>query len=273
MNGIYKITNLVNEKVYIGQSKQKEKRWYAHQWHYNKGDRSQTLYIAMQKYKPESFKFEVIKECDRGDLDTFERFFIRVYCSWHHEYGYNRTLGGQKMTFGYKKTIEQRRRLSEIAKGLIWWNNGKKQTKAKNCPGEGWTLGYLISDNERKKRGERIRYCRQFANLKAPKPYLHEMRWFNDGIKNVRRKECPEGFVLGKLSAGKFWNDGKEQVFSKECPEGFIAGMLKEKTRWAKGKQKMYHDPLTCEHKYYVEGQQLIGWLLGYGINFKPRAA
>ena len=47
--GIYKITNLLNNKVYIGQSINIEERWKKHKWHSLSVD-SYPLYRAFNKY-------------------------------------------------------------------------------------------------------------------------------------------------------------------------------------------------------------------------------
>jgi len=36
---------------------------------------------------------------------------------------------------------EHKRRIGEAKKGALWWNNGTKTMRSKECPGEGWTRG------------------------------------------------------------------------------------------------------------------------------------
>ena len=38
---------------------------------------------------------------------------------------------------------EARQKMSEVRKGKLWWNNGVRNKKARECPGEGWTRGRL----------------------------------------------------------------------------------------------------------------------------------
>ena len=73
MMGIYKIENLVNGKIYIGQSINIERRWQGHR----KGiksrvDKEKPLYRAMNKYGIENFSFEVLEECEEEELDEKE---------------------------------------------------------------------------------------------------------------------------------------------------------------------------------------------------------
>lgn len=97
---IYKITNKVNNKVYIGQTvKTVEARWKEHQRHAIKQyphDKDKHLYRAMRKYGLSNFSCEVIQDdIDNFDqLDKAEIYWIDFYQSFL--FGYNETLGGQQ---------------------------------------------------------------------------------------------------------------------------------------------------------------------------------
>ena len=87
--GIYKIENLINHKIYIGQSIQIERRLQKHKT--IKDD----LYIhrAIQKYGVDNFSFEVIQECDQQQLSQREIYWIDFYNSLIPN-GYNMIPGG-----------------------------------------------------------------------------------------------------------------------------------------------------------------------------------
>lgn len=91
MVGIYKITNKINGKCYIGQSRNIDRRWKQHKKASKKED--SVLYRAMRKYGVSNFEFEVLEECTKEDLNDRETFYISYYHSFGHE-GYNRTPGG-----------------------------------------------------------------------------------------------------------------------------------------------------------------------------------
>jgi group I intron endonuclease len=64
--GIYKITNSINGKVYIGLSTNIEKRWNKHRsvmTNPKERNYKYPLYCAMRKYGIENFTFEVLEEC------------------------------------------------------------------------------------------------------------------------------------------------------------------------------------------------------------------
>lgn len=91
MGYIYKITNIVNNKVYIGQTtKTVEARWKQHK--HSSVSKKYALYYAMRKYGIDNFKIETLEQCDNKDLDEKEIEWIAFYNSYRE--GYNMTLGG-----------------------------------------------------------------------------------------------------------------------------------------------------------------------------------
>jgi group I intron endonuclease len=95
---IYKITNIINKKIYIGyNSSTKDTRWNEHKRDYLKEKfKTKNLYKAMIKYGIENFSYEKIEE-GIEDLDTLknrEIFWISYYDSNNPCLGYNMTKGG-----------------------------------------------------------------------------------------------------------------------------------------------------------------------------------
>lgn len=86
---IYKITNKVNGKVYIGQTRYTlEFRW---KQHIHKKDNTY-FHNAIKKYGPDNFQIELLEECPVEILDSREVFYIAKYNSFKD--GYNLTIGG-----------------------------------------------------------------------------------------------------------------------------------------------------------------------------------
>ena len=95
MIGIYKIENLINQKIYIGQSVNIERRWKSHKkdaFDVNNHNYNTHLYRSIRKYGLENFSFEVIEECCINELNDRERYWIKQYNSFFN--GYNLTFGG-----------------------------------------------------------------------------------------------------------------------------------------------------------------------------------
>lgn len=97
MIGIYKITNKINGKIYIGQSRYIERRFTEHKRHYKcESHRKKiALYKAMWKYGVENFIFEILEETSVDVLDEREKYYIDFYKSNHKDMGYNLTEGGE----------------------------------------------------------------------------------------------------------------------------------------------------------------------------------
>ncbi len=109
---IYKITNLLNGKSYIGQTRQKlSTRWRQHCYG---SSHSIGLKGAVAKYGKDAFSVEILFETgDQAALDAKEIEFIRLHRCLVPQ-GYNLTTGGEG---GYTRSEETRKRISEAGKG------------------------------------------------------------------------------------------------------------------------------------------------------------
>jgi group I intron endonuclease len=96
--GIYKITNLINGKVYIGQSVKLLSRISEHK----RANGGQIISKAIGKYGVENFKFEVLKYCDKDNLDYLEIKYITENNSIVPN-GYNVCVGGKILCIHQKK--------------------------------------------------------------------------------------------------------------------------------------------------------------------------
>lgn len=93
--GIYKITNTINNKSYIGQAYDIERRWSRHRSSaFNINSNTYDYYISrsFRKYGLDSFVFEIIEECFIEELNEKEIFYIEKYNTFNN--GYNSTMGG-----------------------------------------------------------------------------------------------------------------------------------------------------------------------------------
>lgn len=105
MIGIYKIVNKLNQRVYIGQSKDIKNRWMRHKSCLNNNSHeNKYLQNAWNKYGEGNFEFIVIEECLLEDLDSKEKFWISEYDSMNN--GYNLAEGGNGCR-GYKHSKDE----------------------------------------------------------------------------------------------------------------------------------------------------------------------
>ncbi len=91
MIGIYKITNKINGKCYIGQSVDIERRLNEHK--NCKVDKP--IYRAFKKYGIDNFTFEILEECSQEELNEKEIYYINFYNSTTDGNGYNLEHGGE----------------------------------------------------------------------------------------------------------------------------------------------------------------------------------
>lgn len=98
---IYKITNLVNGKCYIGITTNLEYRWHCHKTAPSCPSLKSPLYSAMRKYGIDNFSFEIVEEGiqDIITLGEKERYYIKKYHSHISENGYNLTWGGERCQY------------------------------------------------------------------------------------------------------------------------------------------------------------------------------
>lgn len=133
MSYIYKITNTVNNKSYIGYTKDPEKRWKGHQF----GAGSLLVYQAIKKYGINCFKFEVIAN---ETVDKDDEYIVKY--NTIAPSGYNITKGGSlppnhkgkthKEIYGrrWKEQVEKRTKL-QLERGGYGPVTHTKATKKK----------------------------------------------------------------------------------------------------------------------------------------------
>lgn len=126
MYQIYKITNKINGKIYIGQTvKSIETRMNEH---FLNADLNKKFYLskAIRKFGKESFAIESIDYAyTKKDINEKEMYWIKYYKSNNRLYGYNMTNGGEGGNTYLLKTTKEMGIISEkISKGLRGGNNG-----------------------------------------------------------------------------------------------------------------------------------------------------
>ena len=114
---IYRVTNRVNGKIYIGQTiRSLSQRRGGH--YSNKKDRKTHLSNAIAYYGKENFSWDIlciIQLADKWLMDSAEEAFIRYYKSYDRKLGYNKTFGGSKSC----RTNEVRNKIIKIKKELV----------------------------------------------------------------------------------------------------------------------------------------------------------
>ena len=95
--GIYKITNIYTNKIYIGQAININRRWTEHKnraFDPNSSSYNTPLDRSIRKYGKEAFIMEIIEECLPTELDQKEIFYIKQFDCITPK-GYNVLPGGE----------------------------------------------------------------------------------------------------------------------------------------------------------------------------------
>ena len=168
---IYKTTNLINNKIYIGKHmSEKVSKTY-------KGS-GKILKQAFKKYGKENFLCEVIATANTEDeLNNLEAYWIEQYNSRDPEIGYNIVAGGLG-TSGYKHTEEAKQKMSKAKTGRRLTEEWKRHVSEAN-------RGKFVSEETReklrqanigKKRTEDTRKKLKEAHKRNPRNFTDDYR-------------------------------------------------------------------------------------------------
>ncbi len=123
---VYKITNIINNKVYIGQTIMTlEERFY---FHCNPSkDNKMLICRSIKKYGKDNFIKEIIEYCETLEQSNIrEEYWVNYYDARNKKIGYNiRPGGGNSLkTEEFRKRISEGIKNSEKAKNKVIWNKG-----------------------------------------------------------------------------------------------------------------------------------------------------
>jgi group I intron endonuclease len=116
---VYKITNMINNKIYIGKTKRLRVRWLQH---CKSHSHCKAISSAIQKYGAEAFKLETVFEHTCPIIVSHKERVLIKELNTMSPNGYNLTKGGE----GAPHTAESKRKLSEAHKGAKNPMYGKK---------------------------------------------------------------------------------------------------------------------------------------------------
>ncbi len=220
MGYIYKITNIVTNKCYIGQTiNDPEKRWMDHKKTINTKYGCPALKASMKKHGIEHFKFEVLIICFDSDMSKFEKEYIKKFESFGPK-GYNLTHGGEEGGFfkGCKHTPEEVERIKERLK--LWRENPENLKKHAD------KIRKNFQDPEYKKRHSEImkkvaavrtKVCNKAPASEETKRKIREsvLRYYNNNQSNneyCEDRKAKHSEIMSKVNGRKinqFTLDGK----------------------------------------------------------------
>ena len=179
---IYKITNIITNKIYIGQTRShylnnEKYRPFGHigrfKKHLNEASRinikcsCRYLNSTINKYGANNFKCDLITTCETNDLDEYE---VKYICELNSKYpnGYNLTNGGQKCGFEKGKKIVLLEEFKPSLNKMLNVDNLKRSEKTKQLISK--RLKEYKNDQQVRKddmiRVQKIHYTNRFDKYK-----------------------------------------------------------------------------------------------------------
>lgn len=242
-SGIYKITNTINNKSYIGSAKNIRLRWKRHR-HLIKHEKHHNKYLlsAIKKYKFENFTWEVIEFVeDFNNLIAREQYWLDFYKSYLREKGYNHSAVAAS-PLGVKHSAESRRNMSLAHVGNKHTQESKNKI-AKSQEKEVYQIdknGQIINKFQSLKEAENITgierqsisgCCRKI--IKFAKGY----QWcfvkdFNEFICKKQKGSKTIIQLDNNSCLIKKWYSAKEVCQTLKISWKKLSKLLKENTNW-----------------------------------------
>jgi hypothetical protein len=178
--GIYKIINLKNNKVYIGQSEKLNNREWNHFYWLNRGEHhNEHLQKSYNKYGKDNFIFEVIEETE--DLDNRELYWINENGGINSKLNYNMKNPLSMQWSNYVRVKQSKNMLGENNPNFgNKWSEEKKKTQSNKR--KGVTLEEKIGVEKAKLAKERMSKSQE--GRKHSETTINKIRQANVGQNN-----------------------------------------------------------------------------------------
>lgn len=206
---IYKITNDINQKVYIGKTcRTIKKRWQEHRsLAFEENKEKRPLYAAMRKYGIEHFHIELVEET--SNPEEREKYWIHYFNSYSN--GYNATLGGEGQkrinydlvveTYLTCKNIEKTAKILKICTDSVRFILKEKQIPILSSS--------VVSKSQYGKKVDMMtkqkEYLQTFNTLKDAAKFLIENHYSNCKINTLATHISEVCRNKRKSAAGFFW--------------------------------------------------------------------
>lgn len=256
---VYKYTNKINGKIYIGQTCKTLKARADNGKGYI---RCPHFWRAIQKYGWDNFEGEIIAdELTLDEANELETSLIKSLNSIDPSIGYNNREGGSNGAM----TEEAKRKIGAAHKGIGHVCSEETKKKVSESLKEYYKThkhpctGTHYSDERRKKISETRKgvnspsYGKHHTEEAKRKMSEKQKEIWSDKSRREKQSQTIKKIVQGKnnpfygkhhteeakrkdavatreRNLGRHWyNNGEIQVFQYECPDGFVKGMLKRK--------------------------------------------
>jgi group I intron endonuclease len=205
---IYKTTNLINGKIYIGQDSKNRPQYLGSGVYLKK---------AIKKYGKNNFIKEILEDSisTKDILNLREIYWIKKFNSIDSNIGYNLTKGGNG-SLGIKVSEEKRKKISESLKG-------KPKSKLHKQRLSESQRGKILSESHRQALseshkgnipwnvGQRYKHKNPIASISEERKLQISLT-----LKNKTKIQCPHCGLVGSPSAIKHWHFDKCKLLKNE---------------------------------------------------------
>jgi len=215
-SGIYKITNTVNGKFYVGSSKNIEERWESHK-RYLRGKYhvNPKLQHAWDFYGEEKFQFDIIEEVNNDEKLLLEReqYHLDLWKPYHRTIGYNicpKSQGGDNFTYNPRRE-EIRQELSEMFSGENNPMFGKTHTddaiKQQKEKAKGrYTLEWFIERYGKKKGEQKFQKRRLMLANRSKSCFIHP-----SPIPTFKGQKHKKGWMEKRIKTQEYFKNNWEK--------------------------------------------------------------
>jgi group I intron endonuclease len=210
---IYKITNNINKKIYIGKST--DSRPHKKISYYGSG---KLIQLAIGKYGVENFTKEIIDTCcTNEELCQKEIYWISYYNSSDLNIGYNISNGGDggNTISNHPNKIDIVNKISNSLKGRVF-SDEHKENLIKNHHSKLYDDSYLKVSKALKDKPKTNTHRKNLSNS------IKEL--YNNGFKSSFQTDNPMQKNKYVWIVNKLTGETKRIIYNVELPDGFVYG-------------------------------------------------
>lgn len=227
-SGVYKITNLLNGKVYVGSTKRFLSRWYTHFSKLRTNNHRSYIHLqnSVNKYGIENFEFEILEVCSSDVYLEREAFWIKELDSCNREKGYNTNPSPTKSPFADKnirakaaKTWVEKYKSGLIHTGTEFkigsrpWNTGKRYESTdhlkvpKRKKGDRSRFTEVVKEKQNpievfNSKGESLGKYRYYQELQKDESLIQHMLLRKNNNSELRASNIQKACKTGKSYKG-----------------------------------------------------------------------